>query len=257
MKYWGILVLLNILTTDLFAQEVTYFNVENKQLKEKERAFYYRKTTAPRRKSKQNFISVKEYYVFNEQLKKDAKYLVIDPTLLDGEYAEYYITGQIKEKGTYFRGDRQEGYTTYHYNGQKASEIYKNDMGKMMIREWDHAGLQTSNHPFFDYEVYTDVEEWPYYLGGQSEFNKFLAQNVKYPYKASVSRVEGKVYVQFIVNHDGSISEIEVIRGIGSGCDEEALRVITLTDQMWRPGKRGGKIVKTKMVVPISFKLQE
>ena len=84
---------------------------------------------------------------------------------------------------------------------------------------------------------------------------EFLGQNIIYPEAAKKAEVTGKVFIGFIVEKDGSIDEAKVIRGIGSGCDEEALRVIKMMPN-WKPGKVDGKDVRVEYTMPISFKLQ-
>ena len=231
--------------------------MEDNRVYNPDRAFYYKTQDFAKVKPKRSVITVSEYYIFNEQLKKQSSCLAIDPSVLVGEYLEYYITGQVRSQGYFQRGNKQVGFKTYHYNGQLASEISKNDEEQLIITKWDHIGQIESTKPYFDDEIYSDVEEWPYFFGGKEQLYKFLGLNMKYPYRAASKKIEGKVFVQFIVNHDGTLSDIEVIRGIGEGCDEEAVRVIELTDKMWVPGKHEEKIVKTRMVVPISFKLSD
>lgn len=91
-------------------------------------------------------------------------------------------------------------------------------------------------------------------VGGLAEFYKFLGSAIKYPRAARNNQVEGKVYVQFVVGKDGSLSEIEVVKGIGFGCDDESMRVMQLAPK-WIPGKQRGKPVRVRMIVPINFKL--
>jgi len=93
------------------------------------------------------------------------------------------------------------------------------------------------------------------YQGGQAAFLKFLSKNIKYPKQAVRMTVEGTVYVQFIVEKDGSLNHIELVRGIGSGCDEEAIRVVGKSKK-WKPAKQRGLPVRQKMVIPIKFKLR-
>lgn len=102
--------------------------------------------------------------------------------------------------------------------------------------------------------IWTIVESNPEPVGGLAEFYKFLGQEVKYPRAAKNNNVQGKVFVQFVVGKDGSLSEIEVIKGIGYGCDDESLRVMKNAPK-WIPGKQRGKPVRVRMIVPISFKL--
>jgi periplasmic protein TonB len=98
------------------------------------------------------------------------------------------------------------------------------------------------------------VEEMPSFPGGDIELLKFIGKNVKYPRAARNIGVQGRVSVQFIVEKDGSLTDIQILRGIGAGCDEEALRVMNLVPN-FSPGKQRGVPVRVKMVVPINFKL--
>lgn len=104
-------------------------------------------------------------------------------------------------------------------------------------------------------EFFIIVEENPEPTNGYANFYKELSKNLKYPNQARRMGIEGKVFVEFIVNKNGEASDLKVIRGIGSGCDEEAMRVLSLTT--WKPGKQRGKPVRVKMVMPISFMLSQ
>jgi TonB family protein len=96
----------------------------------------------------------------------------------------------------------------------------------------------------------------PDYPGGMEALYKFLQENMVYPKEAKENKIEGKVYVEFIVEKDGSISNITVARGIGGGCDEEAVRVVSMMPN-WKPGKENGKEAATKYILPIHFKLDD
>jgi len=102
--------------------------------------------------------------------------------------------------------------------------------------------------------VFTIVEHMPEFPGGESERIKFLAENIVYPVQASENGIQGSVFVSFIVKKDGHVSDIRIIKGIGGGCDEEALRVIKLMPP-WRPGSQRGKNVDVQYTMPVSFKL--
>jgi len=91
-------------------------------------------------------------------------------------------------------------------------------------------------------------------IGGYPVFYKFIKKKLKYPKQARRMGVEGKVYVQFIIDQTGTITEVKVIKGIGAGCDKEASRVMKLAPK-WTIPKQRGKPVKQKIVVPIVFKL--
>jgi TonB family protein len=102
--------------------------------------------------------------------------------------------------------------------------------------------------------VFTVVEETATPKEGIESFYRYIAANLRYPVQARREGVEGKVYVEFIVNTDGTLSDARVVRGIGGGCDEEAVRVLAGSPE-WNPGKQKGVAVKQKMVLPIVFKL--
>jgi len=102
--------------------------------------------------------------------------------------------------------------------------------------------------------IFDVVETQPNPPGGMSGWNEYLSKNLKYPTQARRMGVEGTVIVVFVVNTDGSIQDVEVLRGIGGGCDEEALRVVSAAPK-WEPGKQRGRPVRTRMRLPIRFKL--
>jgi len=103
-------------------------------------------------------------------------------------------------------------------------------------------------------EVFLFVEEMPSFPGGKSKFSDFVLTHLKYPVVARKKGIEGKVVIEFVVNETGEISQIEVIHGIGFGCDEEAKRLIHSSPN-WVPGKQAGKYVKVKMAVALMFNL--
>jgi protein TonB len=104
-------------------------------------------------------------------------------------------------------------------------------------------------------EVFTFVEEMPSFPGGQDELLSFLQQNIKYPEIAKRAGVEGKIFVSFVVTKSGKITNVKVVKGIGAGCDEEAVRVVKLMPS-WKPGKQNGAPVNVSVSIPIVFKLQ-
>ena len=104
-------------------------------------------------------------------------------------------------------------------------------------------------------EIFTEVEQNAEYPGGMKAFGKFLQENLKYPESAQKANVSGKVYIQFIVNTDGSASDFIVLKSAGYGFDEEALRVLELASK-WIPGKQSGRTVRSRYTVPINFELE-
>ena len=104
--------------------------------------------------------------------------------------------------------------------------------------------------------VYQIVEEMPSFPGGEQALIDYVSKNVVYPQEARDKEISGRVFVSFVVEKDGSVNEVKVMRGIGGGCDEEAVRVIKSMPK-WKPGKQEGKPVRVSYMMPINFKLTE
>lgn len=99
------------------------------------------------------------------------------------------------------------------------------------------------------------VDKYPEFPGGMTAWAKFLQKNLRYPYMAQESGVQGKVYVSFVVEPDGSISNVKLVKGIGAGCDEEAMRVIKKSPK-WEPGVQNKQAVRVRYNMPINYTIQ-
>lgn len=104
-------------------------------------------------------------------------------------------------------------------------------------------------------EIFVVVEQYPEPENGIAAFYRYIQEHMNYPSRARTMNVKGKVFVQFVIFPDGSVRDVEVIKGIGGGCDEEALRVVKESPIRWLPGKQRGVPVKVRMVLPITFDL--
>ncbi|MEA4937105.1 hypothetical protein SDC9_101968 [bioreactor metagenome] len=103
--------------------------------------------------------------------------------------------------------------------------------------------------------VFMVVESMPEFPGGDAALFKYLGDNIKYPVIAQESGIQGRVICQFVVNRDGSIVDIEVVRSVDKSLDAEAVRVISKMPK-WTPGKQRGKTVRVKYTLPVNFRLQ-
>jgi protein TonB len=102
---------------------------------------------------------------------------------------------------------------------------------------------------------YTYVEQMPVFPGGQEALLAYIGKNIKYPAMALRNQVEGRVFIKFVVGADGSVTNAEVQKGIGAGCDEESLRVIKNL-QKFTPGKQNGRAVPVYFTVPVTFAIK-
>lgn len=104
------------------------------------------------------------------------------------------------------------------------------------------------------HKIYTEVEQAPTFVGGMDKFYNYLKVNLRYPASAKANNTEGKVIVGFVVEKDGSFTDIKVLHGLSPDCDTEAIRVMKVCPH-WRPGIRNGRPVRVAYTTPIDFEL--
>ena len=101
--------------------------------------------------------------------------------------------------------------------------------------------------------IYNVAETMPQFPGGSNELMKYLSENTKYPESAKANKIEGRVFVRFVIEKDGSVTNAEVMRGIDKECDAEAVRVVASMPK-WQPGTQNGEAVRCRFTVPYIFK---
>ena len=119
----------------------------------------------------------------------------------------------------------------------------------------EYVPVEVEEEEVVEQEIFQIVEEMPSYPGGEGKLMEYVAKNIKYPQIARETGIQGRVFVGFVVEPDGSVSNVKVLRGIGGGCDEEAMRVVKSMPK-WKPGKQRGKAVRVSYMLPVNFKLQ-
>ncbi len=124
-----------------------------------------------------------------------------------------------------------------------------------VIEEYEFTPPEIEEEEIVEAEIFKVVEEMPEFPGGAAKMMEYIQKNIKYPMMARESDIQGRVFVNFVVEPNGEISNVEVLRGIGGGCDEEAVRVVKSMPS-WKPGKQRGSAVRCAFTVPIIFKLQ-
>jgi len=121
------------------------------------------------------------------------------------------------------------------------------------IAEWVAPTIEIEEEVESD-EVFVIVEDLPGFPGGIEAMHRFLQQNIRFPAIAREAGIQGTVFVTFVVERDGSITNVRVLRGIGGGCDEEAVRVVSMMPR-WEPGRQRGRPVRVQFNMPIRFTL--
>jgi TonB family protein len=112
-----------------------------------------------------------------------------------------------------------------------------------------------ANNESLDGDVFLSVEENPEFPGGPAKLLEYIQKNLEYPEAARENEIQGRVFVGFIVEEDGSVSNVKILRGIGYGCDEEAIRLVNSLPK-FKPGKQRGKPIRVQYTLPIVFKLK-
>jgi periplasmic protein TonB len=107
-------------------------------------------------------------------------------------------------------------------------------------------------------EIFAVVEEMPEPPGGFNAFNKFVASHIVYPQMEKEAGISGKVYIKFVVEQDGSLSDVQVLKGVSgcAACDREAVRVVKSFPEKWKPGRQNGHTARVYFTLPVAFKVQ-
>ena len=173
---------------------------------------------------------------------------------------EYYLLKKVDEKtGAYMWNEYWNivyftaidattltGVARYHPNGDSPKNGPKNIPVFNPLDNVEEVQIDV------DHKVHQQVDVLPVPENGYEAFHKYIQQSINYPERAKKDSIQGKVYIQFMVNIDGSVEDVKPIKGIGAGCDEEAVRVIQ-EGPKWIPGQKDGEKVKTQMILPIVF----
>ncbi len=147
---------------------------------------------------------------------------------------------------------------SYDLDNEAAMKTARNKYGKLPAApppppQRSNTGNASQQDDLYNF---ASVEQLPKFPGGDEQFGKFLAGNLKYPAEAKEKHISGRVFVSFVVEKDGSLTDIKVLRGLGYGTDEEAVRVLKASPK-WSPGMKEGKKVRVQFTMPIFFQLGE
>lgn len=121
--------------------------------------------------------------------------------------------------------------------------------------EVDFSDVESEEEEEDEGEVFFVVEDMPEFPGGEQALHQYLAESIKYPTIAQENGIQGRVYVKFVINTDGSVTNVEVARGVDPSLDKEAKRVVREMPK-WEPGEQRGDPVRVSYTVPINFQLQ-
>lgn len=224
-----------------FGQDTIYYDYNWSKLKTIDRAYYY--AIINRDQTDSNRVKQNVYHITG-QLKSELIYSEFSKYLLE-KFREWYKSGQIR-KEFYFKNGKYDGdFLTYWENGKpKRVDFYKND--SLISGKCYNSGGQEVM--YYNYNI---AAEFPL---GQKALSYFISGNLKYPEEMRKKGIEGRVHVSFMVEKDGRITNVEILRGVSPLLDAEALRVIRLMPD-WNPCLIDGEAERTSFSIPIVFKL--
>ena len=264
-------------------QSVTYFNEEWEEISDASEAVYYRTV-----EKKGDKFEVRDIFMDNNQPQMIAECSSIEPDLVyDGSVKWFYENGNRKMEKTY-KNNKVVGENRFYYpSGKQRAVIIYTDSEMSVNQHWDEDGTPNLvdgngfiidsldyNLPFNTFTevrdhkpkasygikgierdtLYTIADSTPEFIGGMEAFYKSISKKISYPKAARKNKIEGRVFIGFVVDKKGQVVNATVFRGIGGGCDEEALRVVK-ESKGWKPAMYNGKQVPMQLVLPITFRL--
>lgn len=258
-----ILIFILLLPFAVTAQTDTIFS-SGEMITTRENATVYRPT--PQKEGDK--YKIVDYFISNNKVWREGYSYSIDSPMYDGYYTEYYEDGHKREYGNYFKGnkigqwklkyeDTDRLWAVINYipgevdTSNIATTYYRN--GKVKRKEWNVKGKDvgfcyTETGEAIPFTPFQQMPEFP------GDMSRFLGKTIRYPEQARESNIDGKVYVQFYVNEDGSLTVIKT-KGPHMSLCKEAVRVVNLMPK-WKPGKLDDKPAKVHFTIPVLFRLE-
>lgn len=235
-------VTLSILSLISYGQDTTYYDYDWNKVSSIKHASYYKIVLYDQADTNRVTETI---YFKSGQIKTHKNYSNYKNNKLDGKLKEWYESGQIRKDIDYKDGKKSGQLLTYWDNGKpKRIDTYENDKlieGKCINSD----GVET---------IHYDYEKMPEFPGGINELMQYLVKETKYPNKSRIRGIEGRVLVSFIVNKNGTISDIKIVQSVNDELDDEAIRVIKNMPK-WEPGMEDGEAVRVAFNLPIKFRL--
>ena len=138
---------------------------------------------------------------------------------------------------------------------EETQEVFQEFTEEVKVEEVKEEVVEVEEEKEDFDKIFKIVEQNAEPVGGMAAFYKYVGKNIKYPKQAKRMGIEGRVFLNFVVEKDGSITDIKVMRKLGGGCDEEAIRVLKKAPK-WNPAKQRGRAVRVNMTIPVLFKLK-
>jgi TonB family protein len=259
------LLLIFFTTLQIYSQQMPepqYYDKENKRVYLKEDAAYYKLVFHDT--SDSSMVRVEEYSLADKL--ESIGNISVEKNTKEGKWIFYHNNGKKRLEGNFVDGKDEGKFLKWYLDGNLRSETnYKNnEYHGRMIWYFPNGAVQRNSMFVEGEETESNCfdeagnrvtcpafEVLPVFPGGMAALNRFVSKTCRYPRK---SKVLGKVVVRFVINEDGSISGIEVMKSVSPELDKEAMRVVSLMPN-WTPGLQAGEPVKVRYTMPINFTL--
>ena len=236
-------ILFSFFLVPVFAQDTLYLDQDSKEISSSENWQYYQVIT--KLNSKSDSAVITEYYKTGK--KKKEQYILYKDKIgqfIGGPITEWYDNGQLRRSYNYKGALYLDGEVVSYY---KTGELKRKDLYK------DGKLVKGATYSIEAIEVdHSDFIMEATYPGGNNELVAFLLKNLKYPKKAKKNNIEGKVYVKFMIDEKGKITNAKIVKSVDEELDEEALRVVNKMPK-WSPYIIDGEIMATYFMLPVSF----
>lgn len=210
-------------------------------------------------------------YFKSGQIKSKTPYSSYSNLEINGKYQQWYKNGKINDETDYENGKLNGKLKEWFKDGGIYRDVeYKNGLLHGNVLTYWENGNKKRTDKFengkliegkcfssngFD-TTYYEYEKRPEFQGGEDALYQFFIREITYPKKARKEGTEGTVYIQFVIEKDGSVSNVKIVKSVSTLCDEEALRVIKKMPK-WKPGELDGKLVRISFRIPIKFALTD
>lgn len=237
---------------------IIYCSAQSQQIKNPDTAYFNSASRKTIHKDSAAFYTVRHYspedsnrvrmtkQAMNGQLLSENYFSNFKKLIKEGTSREYHLSGGLAKEISFVNNKMEGLLLTYWPDGKiRRRDLYRNDTlvtGQCYTRE----GKDT---------VYFEYEQQPTFPGGQDSLRKFINRNLKYPAIAKLDGIAGTVYVLFTVSKDGSITAVDLYKGVSPQLDAEAIRVVKLMPA-WIPRKLEGEITSFNLVLPVTFRLE-
>ena len=174
----------------------------------------------------------------------------------DSTWTEYIRNGKVLKSGKYLADKRVGLWEFYNYDGQ-LEQTYDYSTNKLVFLKTDPKQKELKYTVITDTGLLkTKLERAPIYIDGSGSILNTISSNIRYPIRAMEKGISGKVVITFTIDKEGKTSNYRVTKGIGSGCDEEALRVMKMTSDSWLPSILDGQTVSVDYYIPVIFRMR-